>query len=587
MSLSILSSLQEYVRSMIDKVSGMKALILDKETTGILSLLYSQTQILEKEVFLVDMIETEHKERMKHVNAIVFVRPTVDNINRLIKEMRSPSYGEYHIFFSNIVRHDYLEKLAKSDENEVVHQVQEFYVDVYAINHDLFTLNLPYVSGLTQESSLWTASLESCFQRLIEGLFAAVLSLKVNPVIRFQRSSEICRKIALQLQTKMSHESALFDAASTISHNNGCILLLCDRREDPITPLLNQWTYQSMIHELIGSDNNRVSLHDAHGVSDELKEIVMSPAQDQFYEKHAYDNFGDLGVAIKNYVDQYQEKTQTSARVESIEDMQKFVDAFPEFKKLAGNVSKHVAVVHELSRIVTTNNLLDLSSLEQDIACADNRQEHARLVLEKIRTVGIPHKEALRLVMLFALRYESDSHIRQMKDALRSIGVEEGRVGVVEGVLSYAGRHVRSMDLFGNRSFLKQAQRQLKRGFNGVPNVYTQHRTLLSSTLDSLFKGKLRDSDFPYVVGGVGGVTGKTATVRPTGDTQVLLKEKNTDCLVFMVGGCTYEEAREINQINTQSQYRVILGGTSIINSNIFINDVFQIQKIRRASQCV
>ena len=31
-----------------------------------------------------------------------------------------------------------------------------------------------------------------------------------------------------------------------------------DRNDDPITPLLNQWTYQAMIHELIGIRNNKV-----------------------------------------------------------------------------------------------------------------------------------------------------------------------------------------------------------------------------------------------------------------------------------------------------------------------------------------
>ena len=39
------------------------------------------------------------------------------------------------------------------------------------------------------------------------------------------------------------------------------MLLIIDRCEDPITPLLNQWTYQAMLHELIGIENNQVYLH--------------------------------------------------------------------------------------------------------------------------------------------------------------------------------------------------------------------------------------------------------------------------------------------------------------------------------------
>lgn len=41
--------------------------------------------------------------------------------------------------------------------------------------------------------------------------------------------------------------------------------------------------------------------------------------------------------------------------------MQRFVDQYPEFRRLSGNVSKHVTVVSELSRIVNANGLLEAS----------------------------------------------------------------------------------------------------------------------------------------------------------------------------------------------------------------------------------
>ena len=34
-------------------------------------------------------------------------------------------------------------------------------------------------------------------------------------------------------------------------------MLIVDRRDDPVTPLLAQWTYQAMVHELLGISNNR------------------------------------------------------------------------------------------------------------------------------------------------------------------------------------------------------------------------------------------------------------------------------------------------------------------------------------------
>ena len=56
--------------------------------------------------------------------------------------------------------------------------------------------------------------------------------------------------------------------------------MCCFRREDPVTPLLTQWTYQAMVHQLIGIKNNRVSLAGVPGVS---KELQVSDNYDNVY----------------------------------------------------------------------------------------------------------------------------------------------------------------------------------------------------------------------------------------------------------------------------------------------------------------
>lgn len=127
-----------------------------------------------------------------------------------------------------------------------------------------------------------------------------------------------------------------------------------------------------MVHELLGIQNGRVDLSHVPDVRPELKEIVLSQDQDTFFKKNMYMNFGDLGGNIKDYVDQYQHKTKSNMNIESIEDMKRFVEDYPEFRRLAGNVSKHVTLVSELSRRVDKDILLEVSELEQSLACNDN-----------------------------------------------------------------------------------------------------------------------------------------------------------------------------------------------------------------------
>lgn len=45
---------------------------------------------------------------------------------------------------------------------------------------------------------------------------------------------------------------------------------------------------------------------------------------------------------------------------------------------MSGTVAKHVTLVGELSRLVTTQNIMELSEAEQQLAC---QEDHAEIVL--------------------------------------------------------------------------------------------------------------------------------------------------------------------------------------------------------------
>ena len=76
-------------------------------------------------------------------------------------------------------------------------------------------------------------------------------------------------------------------------------MLILDRREDPVTPLLSQWTFQAMVHQLIGINNNQVSLARVPGVKKDLQEIMLNASQDEFYAANIYANFGEISQTIK------------------------------------------------------------------------------------------------------------------------------------------------------------------------------------------------------------------------------------------------------------------------------------------------
>lgn len=72
-----------------------------------MSVVYSQSELLQKEVFLVELVDSISKssESMSHLKAIYFLRPTSENIQFLRRQLASPRFGEYHLcrFFNFIL----------------------------------------------------------------------------------------------------------------------------------------------------------------------------------------------------------------------------------------------------------------------------------------------------------------------------------------------------------------------------------------------------------------------------------------------------------------------------------------------------
>ena len=326
--------------------------------------------------------------------------------------------------FSNIIQTGLLERLAEADEQEVVREVLEVFGDYIAVSHQLFSLNIPFAIGPGGEQ--WAAK---TFERTCEGLVSVLLALKKRPVIRYQRFSSIAKRLAQEISYTIQQEASLFDFRRP---DTPPVLLIMDRRDDPVTPLLNQWTYRAMIHELLGIHNNRVDLSKVPGIKPDMKEVVLNAENDEFYNQNIYSNFGEIGANIKILVDDFQQKTKSNAKIESIEDMKTFMENYPQFKALSGTVSKHVTCVSELSRLVDVNSLLEVSEVEQELA---NQGDHSSCVAnlkDLLKSGKVSDFDKARLVILYAIRFErhSANELSHLIDILYNKGVSEELIKV-------------------------------------------------------------------------------------------------------------------------------------------------------------
>lgn len=137
------------------------------------------------------------------------------------------------------------------------------------------------------------------------------------------------------------------------------------------------------------------------------QEVTLSTSTDSFFQAHHLATFGDLGTHLKTYVQMYQSKSQAHApsNIQSIGDMKRFVEEYPEFRKLGGNVSKHVAIVGELSRLVERDRLLTVGEVEQGLASGGQGAD-LKTIQDLIMDPTIAPFNKLKLVCLYALRHQ-------------------------------------------------------------------------------------------------------------------------------------------------------------------------------------
>lgn len=153
-TMDVFKLVEDYMNRLFTGIDGMKILLVDRETSGMISLVMSQSKLFEHDVFLVDYLDNKERQPQKNLTCVCLVRPTSKNIDLLADEIRSnPNYLKYHLctniffsysffYFSNIthpptshffvfssvftnaVKHNQMERIAESDEHEVISDFQ-------------------------------------------------------------------------------------------------------------------------------------------------------------------------------------------------------------------------------------------------------------------------------------------------------------------------------------------------------------------------------------------------------------------------------------------------------------------------------
>lgn len=329
------------------------------------------------------------------------------------------------------------------------------------------------------------------------------------------------------------------------------ILLLLDRRMDMMTPLLMPWTYQALVHELLGIENGRVRLHGA------LREADLSVDRDPFFGQHLDASFGELGVALKQSVDQLAGTRRAQTELASTEDVRDYFDILAQAKERSAVLERHAAILGHVNAVIASDHLLQTSEYEQYLACCDGPDRDFRGLAELLRTAGVADALKTKLLCMYALKYRGAAELPALLAIFRQQLADDAPLHTVARFTQFIAGFEFKYGESSLGSFLLSKAAETFGGFKSVDNIFSQHVPLAYYVLDQLVRGRLRDTVFPSV--------------------EPLPKERPQEVILFFVNGATYEEARMVAAYNKANPgCRVVVGGTTIHSTASVLADVAQ-----------
>ena len=265
-------ALKELVRKrlMTDMLRGFTAddmgsvMLVDSLTVRILSGAYKLSELLEENINLVENITARDaagsylgRQPMPNTTACYFITPTVESINRMLadyKDKRSPMYGKCHVFLSSRLSDALLAKIKAHNIIKYVASFKEINLEYVLAEDNCFVLDSPQSLPLLfapEESAAATESKRQEQHRLANMLATLCATLGEMPHVRSD-SRPMASSLAAVLQTKLEELGAPGSSFPTrhLAEDERPTLLVLDRSFDCMAPLLHEYTYQAIAHDL-------------------------------------------------------------------------------------------------------------------------------------------------------------------------------------------------------------------------------------------------------------------------------------------------------------------------------------------------
>ncbi|KAK3942698.1 Sec1-like protein [Diplogelasinospora grovesii] len=406
---------------LLEGVRGKKNLVIEKNLVGPLGVIVKASTLRDYGVDNFYVLENNNTDTSQR-NVVFIARgecarhaqSIADQIRRLQRE--SQTNHEFHVFWvprRTLVADKVLEEAGVLGDANIA----ELPLYFFPLERDVLSLELDdsfqdlYLSKDPTSIFLLSRALMGIQQK--HGLFPRIIGKGDNA----KRVAELLSRMRQELLAgEDASETDKIGLTPSIATES---VIIIDREVDFVTPLLTQLTYEGLIDEVFGIENNQTDVDStivgaaapsssAQGTSaapasngPSRKRKIQLDSSDKLFGQLRDANFAIVGSLLNKVARRLQSDYESRHSSKTTAELKKFVEKLPGYQAEQQSLKIHTGLAEEIMKYTRTDNFTKLLEVQQNLAAGADPSSQFEAIEELIAR-DAPLPQVLRLLCIYS-----------------------------------------------------------------------------------------------------------------------------------------------------------------------------------------
>ncbi|TGO61060.1 hypothetical protein BCON_0030g00180 [Botryotinia convoluta] len=599
------SAIDEQRQAILDAIKSItrgdwKVLVIDEATKKIVFSVLKEDDILNENIANVETLESR-REMNPGMDAIYLLSPEPHVVDCLLADFERRRYRKSFLVWVALLDPTMRRRIDSSRQaQEQLAGWETLSIDYYPRESHLITFRDPWSFPILFHPAC-APLVRDHMQLLAQKITGICVSLGESPKIRYYRpknptheAAVLCSHLARFVQEELDAYQQYNPSFPPQSNRPQGVLLITDRSMDTLAPILHEFTYQAMAHDLLPiKDHEKVTYTTVlnEGTAQEEEKEMEITEKDKIWvenrHQHMSKTIQKLMSDFKKFIADNPHFANQDAENVNISQIKDMLAGLPQFQEMKEAYSLHLNMAQECMNIFQHHELPEIALAEQTLATGldeDYRKpkEMGAQVVRLLDNPAVAPKERLRLIILYVI-FRDGLIMEDLERLLHHSGLPLSEMN-----------EILNLELLGVHTTKKLTDSKTK----AVPTplfppkptptvineelALSRYETNLQRCLEEITKGTLDPNIFPYTRPPTDPseemALQSQASLRSAKPTWARGRSTTPDnmqrIIVFMAGGATYSEARACYEISKDCNKDVFLATSHMLNPNLFLKQV-------------